>query len=196
MTQAVFFDVLPKPNFVDAYFAMAVGLRPIVEQNPGFISVERFANLQKSDWYLSFSQWKNEDSLKQWRCQYDHNGAQVCGRNLVLEDYRLRVGEEKTTDDFAPSNRAREGLAVLVGDFEKIKALVKQADMQLRQPRLFKGIINPQRGIALCDLSIEQGAEAMPLKASQLGAEIDLRWFEVCRDYGMFDRAEAPQQFA
>jgi heme-degrading monooxygenase HmoA len=45
MTQAVLFDVLPKPGHVDQYFEMAAQLKPIVQQNPGFLSVERFANL-------------------------------------------------------------------------------------------------------------------------------------------------------
>ena len=45
--QSVLFDVLPKPGHVEQYFSMAAHLKPIVEQNPGFISVERFANLQK-----------------------------------------------------------------------------------------------------------------------------------------------------
>ena len=42
MTYSVFFDVLPKKGFADAYFGMASGLKPLVEKNPGFISVERF----------------------------------------------------------------------------------------------------------------------------------------------------------
>jgi len=36
MTQAVLFDVLPKPGHVDQYFEMATQLKPIVQQNPGF----------------------------------------------------------------------------------------------------------------------------------------------------------------
>ena len=39
--QSVLFDVLPKPGHVEQYFSMAAHLKPIVEQNPGFISVER-----------------------------------------------------------------------------------------------------------------------------------------------------------
>jgi heme-degrading monooxygenase HmoA len=39
MTQAVLFDVLPKPGHVDQYFEMAAQLKPIVQQNPGFLSV-------------------------------------------------------------------------------------------------------------------------------------------------------------
>ena len=50
--QSVLFDVLPKPGHVEEYFSMAAQLKPIVEQNPGFISVERFANLQNHDWYF------------------------------------------------------------------------------------------------------------------------------------------------
>ena len=79
MTYAVFFDVLPKKGFTDAYFGMAAGLKPIVEKNPGFISVERFENLGQAGWYLSYSQWIDEHALSSWRCQHDHHEAQVCG---------------------------------------------------------------------------------------------------------------------
>ena len=52
--QSVLFDVLPKPGHVEEYFSMAAQLKPIVEQNPGFISVERFANLQNHDCIYRF----------------------------------------------------------------------------------------------------------------------------------------------
>ena len=116
MTQAVLFDVLPKPGHVDQYFEMAAQLKPIVQQNPGFLSVERFANLQKPDWYLSFSCWKDEESLAQWRCQPDHNGAQVCGRHQVFDDYRLRVSAAKVNEELS-SPQSRELVLLLIGEY-------------------------------------------------------------------------------
>jgi len=192
MTQAVFFDVLPKNGFVDAYFAMAVGLRSIVEKNPGFISVERFKNLQHSDWYLSFSNWANEESLAGWRCQPDHSSAQVCGRSLILEDYRLRVGSELGTEEGLEQLGGSERIATYIGNFEAIEDAVSEIKMPDITPRLFRGVIDPMRGIALVELSKNQ---SIPLTKHLSNDLYEIRCFDVVRDYGMFNRAQAPQQF-
>ncbi len=189
MTYAVFFDVLPKKGFTDAYFGMAAGLKPIVEKNPGFISVERFENLGQAGWYLSYSQWVDEHALSSWRCQHDHHEAQVCGRSLVLEGYRLRVGSEQRNQSTKPC------ILALIGDFEAVEiaaeATTKSSDMATR---LFKGVINPARGIALLDSDL---ASALSVKDSLVDHKsIQVGVYEVQRDYGMFDRAQAPSVFA
>ncbi|MBT8584278.1 antibiotic biosynthesis monooxygenase [Polynucleobacter paneuropaeus] len=189
MTYAVFFDVLPKKGFTDAYFGMAAGLKPIVEKNPGFISVERFENLGQAGWYLSYSQWVDEHALSSWRCQHDHHGAQVCGRNLVLEDYRLRVGSEEGNQSTKPC------ILALVGNFEEVQSVAGgAAKSSSKQARLFKGVINPARGIALLDSDL---AGALSIKNSLADHQsIQVGVYEVQRDYGMFDRAQAPSVFA
>ena len=189
MTYAVFFDVLPKKGFVDAYFGMAGGLKPIVEKVSGFISVERFENLERSGWYLSLSQWQDENALSSWRCQHDHHEAQVCGRNLVLEDYRLRVASEQKKG----SNKSC--ILALVGDFGEIQIAVGGiAKTYGDLARLFKGVINPARGVALLDSDFDAATKlikSLPvLQSTQVGI------YEVQRDYGMFDRAQAPGVFA
>ena len=190
MTYSVFFDVLPKKVFADAYCGMASGLKPLVEKNPGFISVERFENLGRSGWYLSHSQWADEHALSSWRCQYDHHGAQVCGRNLVLEDYRLRVGCLTVTNQVLN----KKAVVALVGDFSEAQDFVNRVQISMNAlPRLFRGIINPNRGIALIDLEIEDSA-LVDFIISEKSTNAGI--YEVQRDYGMFDRAQAPSVFA
>ena len=190
MTYSVFFDVLPKKGFADAYFGMASGLKPLVEKNPGFISVERFENLGRSGWYLSHSQWVDEHALSSWRCQYDHHGAQVCGRNLVLEDYRLRVGCLTVANQVLN----KKAVIALVGDFSEAQEFVNRAQINMDAlPRLFRGIINPNRGIALLDAQIED-ADLLNFVIGQQLTNVGI--YEVQRDYGMFDRAQAPTVFA
>ncbi|MEA9600457.1 antibiotic biosynthesis monooxygenase [Polynucleobacter sp. AP-Sanab-80-C2] len=189
MTYAVFFDVLPKKGFTGAYFGMAAGLKPIVEKNPGFISVERFENLGQAGWYLSYSQWVDENALGSWRCQHDHHGAQVCGRNLVLEDYRLRVGSEQS------SGSDKSCILALVGDFSAVQTATESATKSfVNAARLFKGVINPARGIALFDCDFDSALKAKASLANQ--KLFDFGFYEVQRDYGMFDRAQAPTAFA
>lgn len=194
MTHAVFFDVLPKQGFADAYFGMASGLRPIVEKNPGFLSVERFENLDKPGWYLSFSQWVDEAALAAWRCQHDHHEAQVCGRNLVLEDYRLRVGSSVIgLKEGAFSTR--EFVAALVGDLDLVIRNAEYLTLNFGKPlRIFNGVLDKARGIALLDLSF---TEALAMDISTHGNEMSATTlFQIDRDYGMFDRAQAPGVFA
>lgn len=200
MTHTVFFDVLPKKGFTEAYFGMASGLKPIVEQNPGFISVERFQNLGRPDWFLSYSQWTNEQALGAWRCQYDHHGAQVCGRNLVLEDYRLRVGASLSVDQQTTMS-AKPHILALVGNFAGVQDFSESANKQFNTvARLFQGVINQDRGIALIDLDLNEGVDQLnSLNLNDLTSSegsINSGVFEVQRDYGMFDRAQAPSQFA
>lgn len=192
MKMAVFFDVLPKSGFVDAYFAMALGLRSIAEKNAGFISVERFKNLQRPDWYLSFSNWGDEESLASWRCQPDHSSAQVCGRNLILEDYRLRVASEIPNPSIPMESGKAELIMAYVGNFEAIKNSLSKNTMPMSVPRYFQGVINPERGIALAECGINQ---SIPLENDGESDLYDVRCFSVVRDYGMYDRAQAPQQF-
>lgn len=189
MTYAVFFDVLPKKGFTDAYFGMAAGLKPIVEKNPGFISVERFENLGQAGWYLSYSQWVDEQALGSWRCQHDHHEAQVCGRSLVLEDYRLRVGSEQAITSM------KSCVVAIVGEFDAVKLVFEDAfKVASKTARLFKGVINPSRGIALLDCNFDDAVKVKTLIADK--KLIDTGIYEVQRDYGMFNRAQAPTVFA
>ena len=194
MTHAVFFDVLPKQGFADAYFGMAAGLKSIVERSPGFLSVERFESLDKPGWYLSFSQWADETALSAWRCQQDHHEAQICGRKLVLEDYRLRVGSSISgLKDDAFSSKVL--VAATVGSYDLVLRVAKALTMSFgKTPRIFKGVIDKKRGIALVDLSF---TDAIALDVSLDANEMVVtNLFQIERDYGMFDRAQAPGVFA
>ncbi len=192
--QSVLFDVLPKAGHIEEYFSMAANLKPIVEQNPGFISVERFANLQKRDWYLSFSCWKDEESLAQWRCQPDHNGAQVCGRNKVFDDYRLRVSVSKE-EGWISESPNREQILLLIGRFDEVQTILTQTPLRDFSNKSYRGVLDPNRGISIIEFSPNTSIDRRLIQLS-VADSIKLFWFMVQRDYGMFDRAEAPAQFA
>jgi heme-degrading monooxygenase HmoA len=192
--QSVLFDVLPKPGQVERYFSMAAQLKPIVEQNAGFLSVERFANLEKHDWYLSFSCWRDEESLAQWRCQPDHNGAQVCGRSQVFDDYRLRVSKAQS-DNQLQEKTIRERIMFLIGQFDEVQAMLCQIPLTRFKSKTYQGVLDAKRGISIIefasDTTIDEELIQIPIPDA-----VKLIWFEVIRDYGMFDRLEAPTQFS
>ncbi len=86
---AVIFEVWPADR--DAYLDIAADLRPILEKMDGFLSIERFESLTEKGKILSLSFWRDEEAVKAWRNQPEHQTAQKAGRGGIFRDYRLRV---------------------------------------------------------------------------------------------------------
>ena len=90
---AVIFEVMPSEGQKQAYLDIAAGLRPLLEDIDGFISIERFQSLSDPDKILSLSFWRDDEAVAAWRQMVDHRNAQIRGRTGVFADYRLRVAE-------------------------------------------------------------------------------------------------------
>lgn len=88
---AVIFEVIPGEGQTDPYLDMATKMRPLAEAIPGFISVERFQSLTNPGKLLSLSFWEDEAAVIRWRQLSQHRGAQKAGREVMFDDYRLRV---------------------------------------------------------------------------------------------------------
>ena len=88
---AVIFEVTPAPGRKQEYLDIAAGLRPELEKQDGFISIERFVSLSNEAKVLSISFWRDEEAVKTWRRFEGHRLAQARGRGGVFADYRLRV---------------------------------------------------------------------------------------------------------
>lgn len=88
---AVIFEVEPHADKKADYLDIAAGLRPLVEEVDGFISVERFQSLTNPDKLLSLSFFRDEAALDEWRGLMEHRKAQSAGRAGIFRDYRLRV---------------------------------------------------------------------------------------------------------
>lgn len=88
---AVIFEVWPAEGKTDAYLDIAGGLRPLLEDVDGFISIERFESLVEPGKYLSLSFWRDEEAVAAWRRTQEHRNAQAAGRGGIFKDYRLRV---------------------------------------------------------------------------------------------------------
>ena len=90
---AVIFEAQPNPGQKDAYLDAAAMLRPLLAENDGFISIERFESLTTPGKILSLSFWRDEESVAKW-CQLEaHRGVQAAGRRSIFADYRLRVAQ-------------------------------------------------------------------------------------------------------
>jgi heme-degrading monooxygenase HmoA len=68
-------------------------LRPELESVEGFVDNIRYKSLLRAGWILSLSGWRDEKSLVRWRTRTKHHEAQQKGRDQILQDYHLRVGQ-------------------------------------------------------------------------------------------------------
>jgi len=101
---AVIFEVQPAEGKKEHYLDIAAGLRPILEQVDGFISVERFQSLTDPRKILSLSFFRDEEAVRQWRNLAAHRAAQAKGRGGVFDGYRLRIAS--VIRDYGMDDRA------------------------------------------------------------------------------------------
>ncbi|MBK5105539.1 MAG: antibiotic biosynthesis monooxygenase [Burkholderiales bacterium] len=113
---AIIFEVIPAPGRRQEYLDLAAQLRPELEKQDGFISVERFASLSNEGKMLSLSYWRDEEAVNNWRRVEAHRLAQARGRGGVFADYRLRVASVlrdygMSARDEAPADSRKAHLA-------------------------------------------------------------------------------------
>lgn len=215
---AVLFEVHPKPDRWDAYLGYARMLRPGLEQIDGFVDNIRYRSLTREGWLLSLSGWRDEKSVVRWRTRKRHHLAQEEGRREIFSDYHLRVGE-LTQDTRLPEGytlleqrldetEAGEATTVTLIDASRLVEWVKETRPEVVAKWLglapdapglvgwdvFDAVLTPGDIILL--LSWRDQAAALAFEGAvslQDGAR--LRRVRVVRDYGMFDRREAPQYY-
>jgi heme-degrading monooxygenase HmoA len=211
---AVIFEVNPKPEQWEAYVGYAKLLRPELEQIDGFIDNERFSSLRREGWLLSLSIWRDEKAVIHWRTRARHHEVQQKGRTEVFRDYHLRVGEIIADNRLPAGQMLREQRFDETAAAAKLIALSEAApedlggernpdtiaarlgELDIANPCLvdwdvFESIVQPGKFILLKSWRDAVAAEALP----QSGADIRHRRVRVIRDYGMFDRSEAPQYY-
>jgi heme-degrading monooxygenase HmoA len=193
-------------------------LRPELERIDGFVDNIRYRSLTREGWILSLSSWRDEKSLVRWRTRMRHHQAQEKGRSEILSDYHLRVGQltedTRLPDGYAlheqrlDETKVGEGTTVTLIDGKRPPDGVEEAgaDAVARwlglapdAPGLvawdvFDAVLTPGDVIVLLCWRDQPAAEAFEDTVSlQDGAR--LRRIRVVRDYGMFDRREAPQYY-
>jgi heme-degrading monooxygenase HmoA len=214
---AVIFEVQPKKERRNDYLELAKYLKPKLEAIDGFIDNERYASRRIEGRVLSLSTWRDEKSVIRWRTQGEHHAAQEKGRFEIFEDYHLRVGE--ITADTAPP----EGLAIeqrrfdetAIGDAKTVTitelmpgagsapgaesellpahlGLDKAADGLVHE-ELFASIYTKGKLLLLVSWRDEDAARQWTPGKPEAVRSLRHRRVRVIRDYGMFERREAPQ---
>ena len=186
----------------------------MLESIDGFIDNERFESKRREGWVLSLSTWRDEKAVVRWRSHGEHHAIQGQGRDGIFDDYHLRVCE--VTADTKPL----DGLQVIEHRLEEteigeakalaITELSPAPNATLGEPELllnqlglgakrdglvdydqFESIYNPGKILLLTSwktrMSPRDGASGFAVVA-----EMRHRRVRNVRDYGMFERREAP----
>jgi heme-degrading monooxygenase HmoA len=216
---SVIFEVLPAEGKKDQYLELAKHLKPILETIDGFVDNERFESRLRFRWVLSHSTWRDEKSVVRWRTQGEHHVIQEKGRFEIFQDYHLRVGD--VTSDTAPPKEApvleRRFDETEVGKAKHVTfteitprkgaAFVHQVDLlpahlgldlnggAVIDHDVWASIYNPGKVALLVSWKDAKAVDSwMPKKIDGIES-LRHRTVRVVRDYGRFDRREAPQYY-
>ena len=219
---SVIFEVRPGEGRKDAYLEHARVLKPELAGIDGFIDNERFASRTRPGWVLSHSTWRDEKAVIRWRTHAGHHLIQAKGRGEVFADYHLRVGEVTADSHPPPGHPVREQRfdATEVGAAKACTLVEAQrtehphpadADGLMRalgfDPRAaglvawdaFDSLTTPGKVLVLLswtDARAGAAPSSAPSTAPSRGpAGHRVRAVRIIRDYGMFDRREAPQYY-
>jgi len=215
---SVIFEVLPHSDQKDEYLGNAKLLKPELQAIEGFVDNVRYASLTREGWILSLSGWDTEKALIRWRTKAAHHGVQEKGRESILLNYHLRVGQitadsripkshqlieqrldetevgEGTTvvllDGRCPPNWVREngadGVAKWLGLDTAAQGLISWD--------VFDAVLTPGEVVLMKSFKSATAATAF-LVASEPDDAARMRSVRIIRDYGKYDRREAPQYY-
>jgi heme-degrading monooxygenase HmoA len=211
---SVIFEVHPKSDQWDAYLGHAKALRPELEQVDGFVDNIRYKSLTREGWLLSLSNWRDEKSVVRWRTRMRHHEVQAKGRDEVLNDYHLRVGQlthdtqlpagyelheqrldetetgQGTTAVLIDAVRSPEWIATTGPEGLARSLCLDPHAAGLVEWDVFDAVLTPGNVILLMSWKDHASAER-----GTISDGLRVRRVRVVRDYGMFDRREAPQYF-
>jgi heme-degrading monooxygenase HmoA len=215
---SVIFEVHPRSAQWDTYLNNAKMLRPELVQVDGFVDNIRYRSLTREGWIVSLSGWRDEKAVVRWRTAMRHHMVQEKGRSEILLDYHLRVGQitqdtcipegytlqeqrldetevgEGTTitliDAKRPAQWAETSNAVACSDY---LGLDRYAGGMVSWD-VFDAVLTPGDLILLVSWRTRGDAEAFE-DTLNLPEGARLRRVRIVRDYGMFDRREAPQYY-
>jgi heme-degrading monooxygenase HmoA len=214
---SVIFEVHPNEGRKDDYLELAKHLKPSLEKIDGFVDNERFESKLRPGWLLSHSTWRDEKSVVRWRTEGEHHMAQGRGRFEIFQDYHLRIGDVTADTDppkaapiqerrFDETEVGNAKIATLT-EITPIKGAAFAAQIDLLPAHLgldlkdgaivehdvFASIYNPGKLALLVGWQNAEAASAWLPKRMEGIEKLRHRRIRVVRDYGRFDRREAPQ---
>lgn len=211
----VIFEVQPRKERWDDYLALAKQLKPKLEAIDGFIDNERFRSRRTEGRLLSLSTWRDEKAVVRWRTHGEHHGVQEKGRFEIFADYHLRVGEI-AADTHPPDSVAVKQQRLDETEIGAAKAVtiteitgpdgvapdalwahlgLEPSAHGLADHELFESIYAAGKVLLLASWRDAAAADAWQPAPVPGAKSLRHRRVRIVRDYGMFDRREAPQYY-
>jgi heme-degrading monooxygenase HmoA len=198
-----FFEVDIKEGLRDRYMELAASLRPGMDAMGGCLFIDRFRSLTRANTLLSYQIWQDEASMTAWRSDGYHHSIQTVGREQIFSDYRIRIAQvvyETTANGsiwkperLTPYNDPARQAPKFVIASESTSASLPIATDWVRDS--FASMYREGQFAHVVDLpDYESGLKFGAQLFSDPSTEY-FRIFEVIRDYGMYDRREAPQYY-
>lgn len=197
----LFFEVQTRDGHRDQYLSLAASLRPELDAIGGCLFIDRFRSLSQDNLLLSYQIWQDEGALTAWRVHGHHHKVQEIGREKVFSDYRIRIAQviheaKPGQPVWRPERRTpyndpvrRQPTYVLLAESKNAKLAVETGWRRHHFESVYRegyfahliDVPDPQSGI-------DFGGRLLADPTAEY-----FRVFEVMRDYGMYERAEAPQ---
>jgi heme-degrading monooxygenase HmoA len=216
---SVIFETLPNKAHWDDHFDNAKMLQPELEQVEGFVDNIRYKSMIREGWILSLSSWRDEKSLVRWRTRRRHFEVQQKGRDEILADYHLRVGQiiadNKVPTGYALTVQRLDETEVGEGTTVTLINATRPAEWkQTNNPfdcaewlglnpwaadstswDIFDAVLTPGDLLLLISWKDVAAAEAYE-DTAVLSEKARVRRVRIIRDYGKYDRREATQYYA
>ena len=200
---ALFFEVQTRPGHRDQYLELAASLRPALDAMGGCLFIDRFSSLTRENLLLSYQIWQDEGAMTAWRVHGYHHEVQTIGREKVFSDYRIRIAqvvhEERPGQQiWQPERRTpyndparRPSTFVLVAESKRAELPV---ETEWRRDS-FRSVYRDGFFAQLIDVPDQQSGLELGRRLLADPTTEYFRIVEVMRDYGMYDRTEAPQYY-
>lgn len=189
---ALFFEVRPYEGHLERYFEHVATLRPVLARHKGLVFLDRYASLTEPDLLLSHQLWEDENAIIAWRTDATHRKSQAAGRQVHFADYRIRVGTR--VQHWRADARGFSAAEPSESDVPHVLALYGTKAMASSDFASFESVNHQGRFVAL--MTLKGYGEAFVMLNEHKGAEglEEAAIYGIRRDYGQFDRAQAPSR--
>lgn len=193
------FEGTVRPEQAELGRKLYAQMSELVETQPGFISQTPFRAVDQDFGQVLYVRFDNERHLHQWKNNPVHLAIQAKGRADIFADYRLRIGNEafageepKTTNSTGkylllwrhptiPNDSAEIGFGTDIETNSSVwRALVDAATY-----------VGPNGTLRISSWPTEEIGLSVKAAIPRRDGD-DLRLIRVKRDYGPFQRQEAP----
>jgi heme-degrading monooxygenase HmoA len=198
-----FFEVQIKEGLIHRYLDLAASLKPALDVMGGCLFIDRFKSLTRENLLLSYQIWQDEGSMVAWRVDAKHHTVQEAGREKVFDDYRIRIAQVVHEEQAGKAPWCPDRLSPYNDPKRRPPTFVVAAESRNQELPVetswtcdvFESVYRPGIFAHLVDVPSSEAGVDLGRKFFADSTTEYFRVFEVMRDYGMFNRKEAPQYY-